>query len=212
MIQVDPSVYYRYYSTTQDRTDRLIYTSTADYVVSGFDKQRDFPLAITDMYVIPTDSTGRRMPWILLSYVVATDKDGDGAADSSTVPITETQRVDVCGILDMDSFLSSLGDLQIPPYTCSLNGFFDIMRQSNVIPVALPSPSLSQADLLLVPTTARVDACILQIRFSELYKVSEGQRKTCFQTPETFVTGGNFPTRPGGTMHGTRTYFFCAVR
>lgn len=159
--------------------------------MEGFDKARDSPLAITDMYVLPTDISGKRMPWIFLSYVVATDKDGNDT------PITETQRTDVCGILDVESFVSNLGDVQIRPYKCSLNGFFDIMRQSSILPVALPSPSLTEAELLLVPTTSNVDACILNLRFAELYRLAEGQRKTCFQTPSSFVAGGNFPTRPG---------------
>lgn len=166
--------------------------------MSGFDKTRDFPLAITDMYVLPTDKTGQRMPWIFLSYVVATDKDGDGTVDN--IAITETQRVDVCGMLDIRSFVTTLGDVQQgtrPPYRCSLEGFFDFMRQSSIIPVALPSPSLMDAELLLVPTSAGVQACVMQMKFSDLYKVSEGFRRTCFETPQSFVSGGNFPTRPG---------------
>ena len=175
--------------------ERLIYTSTTDYIVNGFDKARDFPLAITDMYVLPTDKTGKRMPWIFMSYVVATDKDGDGTVDN--IPITETQRVDVCGILDIQLFISNLGDLDVPPYRCNLQGFFDFMRKSNIIPVAMPSPGLMEAELLLLPTTANIDACILQLRFSDLHRISDGQNRICFETPDSFVSGGNFPTRPG---------------
>jgi hypothetical protein len=61
----------------------------------------------------------------------------------------------------------------------------------------LPSPGKQAATLLLVPTTRGVDACILELKFADLYTVSQGQRKTCFQTPDSFVSGGNFPVRPG---------------
>jgi hypothetical protein len=83
------------------------------------------------------------MPWIFLSYIVAKDKDGDGSVDS--IPITETQRVDVCALLDIASFIQNLGDIvDYFPYKCDLNRFFELMRKSSIVPVALNSPSMMQ--------------------------------------------------------------------
>lgn len=155
-IQMDASVYYRYFSTAANRNDRLTYVSTTDYKVKKLDKLRDIPLSITDMFVLPTGGTHRRKAWIFLSYVVATDLNEDGAADDA-MPITQTQRVDVCGSLSVTSFVQRLGELESAdiPSKCNLNGFFDFMRQSSIMPIVMPSVSLDQARLLLVPTLKR---------------------------------------------------------
>ena len=42
------------------------------------------------MFVLPTGGQYRRRTWIFLSYVVATDLNGDGNADDA-MPITQTQ-------------------------------------------------------------------------------------------------------------------------
>jgi hypothetical protein len=196
---MDPSSYYRYYSSPADRNDRLIYLSTTDYEVQGIDKNRDTPLSITDMFVIPSDEDAKRKPWILLSYVVATDDDQDGSTDS--IPLTQTQRIDVCAGINIQSFIRNLGDIvEDFPHRCNLNGFFETMRQSSIIPVLLPSPRIETARLLLIPTvrSGSVEACILTLSFFQsLTRISEGQGKVCFNTPESFSTNANFPTRPG---------------
>ena len=196
-IQAKPDAYYRYYSTARERNERLIYLSTTDYRVSGIDKQLDHPLSITDVYILPTDAgSDGRMPWIFMSYVVAKDKDGDGNVDG--IPITETQRIDVCGVMDIESFVQNLGEIvQYPPYKCNLEGFFDRIRQSSVMPVMLRSQGIMRSDLLLMPSTHSVQACVLQLSFSSLFQISEASNRICFNTPTSFATNANLPTRPG---------------
>ena len=161
------------------------------------EQELDHPLAITDVYVLPTDAaSGGRMPWIFLSYVVARDSDGDGSIDG--IPITETQRVDVCACVDIESFIQNLGDIvENPPYRCNLNGFFDMVRQSGIVPVMLSSPSVMESNLLLMPSLPEMEACVLQLRFVSLQRISEAQNKICFNTPNSFATNANLPTRPG---------------
>ena len=199
VIQMDPVAYFRYYSTAADRNERLIYVSTTDYIVNGIDKVTQTPLAITDMMVIPTDANVHRHAWIFLSYVVAEDMDSDGRVDA--IPITQTQRVDVCAPINVEEFIQNLGDLRgtYVPRTCKLNGLFDVMRKSSLLPVMMPSSTLGRMEMLLIPTSASggVEACILTMQIDDLYQVSEAQGKVCFNTPASFVTNANFPTRPG---------------
>lgn len=42
-----------------------------------------------------------------------------------------------------------------------------------------------------------VEACILDIPFSSLSEVANGQNKICFNTPDSFISDANFPARPG---------------
>lgn len=79
---------------------------------------------------------------------------------------------------------------------CNLNSFFEVMRGSSYQAVVLSRPnSLLRADVALLPTTKGVDMCVLKLQFDSVSSLSTAQGKSCFTTPESFVTSANFPLR-----------------
>jgi hypothetical protein len=92
VVQMDPSIYDRYYGNRDQRLRRFAYTYTSKMDVSGFSSSRETPLKITDIFVLPRGSGDERMPWIFMSYIVSS---------ASPTDLTTSMRRDVCGMLDM---------------------------------------------------------------------------------------------------------------
>ncbi len=171
-------------------------------------------LAITDMFVLPNGQGDQRQPWIFVSVIVAPANTVDGGIDAdpsssssssppprqggTTTTTGDSYRKDVCLTLNLNIFVSFLGTLEHRPRVCELNSFFEINHFSGYHPVVLHKPdSLYKADVALLPSRKGVDACILHLEFSSLLPVSPRQVKSCFTTPDSFVTGANLPLRGG---------------
>jgi hypothetical protein len=205
VIQKNPSTYDMMFSTPELRSSRQLLVGMSSEI-EGINGETQDVLAITDMQVIPTGKSDRRQPWVLLNMVVSA-KDGSSSssssssmeddADASYSSITDSFRVDVCVTFDTLRFAASLGRLEHRAHVCKLNSLFDIVRSAGYTVVVLDrteSP-VHQADLLMVPGESGYDACVLQLRFSSLYRIAPEQTKSCFETPDSFITGGNFPLR-----------------
>ena len=191
--QSDPELYDKFYHNKKLRLSRFAFTNTRKMDVVGFSKKSDVPLKITEIYVIPGDEAmrGSSNTWMLMSYTVA--RHGEGS-------ITTSLKRDVCVVLDINDFINNLGSTQMhAPEECNLQGFFESMRGSALVPVLLPSLSEYDLQILVMPTSSQalVDACIVQLNLVPPSTVSTEQNKICFNTPSEFVTGANFPTRAG---------------
>ena len=185
-MQADPAFYGQFYGgDKQLRMARTTLTYTTKMDVAGLPT----PLKITDVFVIPASESDERRPWILMSYTV----------QGSPGDITSSGRRDVCHMLDVEYFISTLGMQQSAPEKCNLNSMFETMRQSALVPLVLQSTDIMSARIFLLPTSlqAAVDACILTLKWDSILQISEIQFKECFNTPNEFLTGANFPTRPG---------------
>jgi hypothetical protein len=188
--QANPTTYDQMFSTPELRNERTRLMGMMSSEVEGFNAEEQEMLAITDMLVIPTGHSDKRQPWVLLSAIVS-------AREGQPSPVTESYRIDVCITLNPTSFAANLGVLQTNPHVCDLGGLFDLVRTAGYSPVVLDRTDSPQtnADLALLPGQKGYDACILQLQFDGLYRIAKEQRKTCFTTPDAFVTGGNFPAR-----------------
>lgn len=186
--QNNPTTYDQMFSTPELRNERTRLVGMSSEV-EGFNAEEQELLALTDMLVIPTGKSDQRQPWVLLSAIVSA-REGASA-------ITESYRIDVCITFNPTSFAANLGVLQTNPYVCDLGGLFDLMRTAGYSAVVLDRSDSPQtkADVALLPGQKGYDACILQLQFDGLYHIAKEQRKTCFTTPDAFVTGANFPTR-----------------
>lgn len=190
-VQIDERFYDRFYGDKMQRLPRFALTYTSKMDVVGFSKASHQVLKITDVYVLPAGSTDARRPWIFMSYIAA--------ALRAEETIQDSQRYDVCQVLDVEYFISSLGKQEQAPQLCNLQGFFDKMRLSAMVPVVMPTVSFYVARILLMPSSrqALVDACIISLHFESTDVISGEQTRICFNTPEEFLTGASFPTRPG---------------
>ena len=212
MIQLNTARYDAIYGSKQDRISRLTVMSMSNYEIQGMDPGTDVVLAITDMFVLPTGAGDKRRPWILLSTImgkkdesappVATTIDEDAAQSISpqqTAPaaaIQESYRRDVCIGFDVNSLVEFVGKLQQTVSMCELNSFFEVARDAGYSPVVMHKEnSLMEADVALLPSRKGFDMCIMNFKFSSLSSVAPVQTKSCFTTPDSFVTGANMPLR-----------------
>ncbi len=200
-IQQDRILFDEACGTSQNRINRLTLVKMSSQI-RGLDPATEQVLAITDMFVIPTGAGDKRQPWILLSFIVApaneqapTNLDME-AVEAWTSSIHESYRRNVCINFNLDFFVSYLGTLEQLPYKCDLQSFFEINRDAGYSPVVLHLPeSLNKAEIALLPSRKGFDACILHLTFASLSEISASQAKSCFTTPDSFVTNANLPLR-----------------
>ena len=210
-IQEDPVMYDALYGSSKGRIERLMIISLSSEV-RGLNPLKEEMLAITDMLVIPTGEDDGRQPWVLLSTIVGTvdevgpegsgplDEDAYSAADqtmnSGSGGIHNSYRKDVCIKLDLNQIVTFAGAISQKANLCNLNSFFEVSRDAGYSAVVLAKEkSLTEADVALLPSRKGFDMCILRLTFSSLNTLAPPGFKTCFTTPDSFSTGGNFPLR-----------------
>lgn len=183
--QADPLVWDRWYSTTIDRAQRLLVAKASSSVVGLF--QTDTVLALTDIFVLPKDTSGRN-PWVIINIQV----------DRGETNIAESQMVSVCAELDVDLY-SAQEDMLSSIYlrTCDIGEFFQVNSDIGYMPVILKSGNIQTLDLVLIPTTKNSPFVKLQFSFDSfhgLYIRSDSSSRVEFQTPKDFLNNGIFPS------------------
>jgi hypothetical protein len=194
------------YGTSQDRVDRLKLVGMSSTDIDGIDAGAEQVLAITDMFVLPTQKESRRVPWVILSMVVASQPQSPPASDSpppdqSTTASYGTYRRSVCIALDLDYFLASFGKLREGAHVCRMDTFFDTLRGSGYSTVVLRKSDstgpLSSTDVMLVPSRKGSPLCVVHMGFLSMWSLSpeEDHGKHCFTTPDSFTAEGGIPLR-----------------
>jgi hypothetical protein len=142
-IQAERDTWISKFMTDADRLDRLLIAKTSSTVVGRGDTWN--PMAMTDMFVFPRDTSGRDT-WIAINMVVDTGLD-----------LSASQRVNVCVKIDPRGIVYSSTTTTLR--RCDIGGFFDINRDLGYTPVLLPSPTSGNAQVMLIPTRSSTNVC-----------------------------------------------------
>jgi hypothetical protein len=188
------------YSTPQDRVDRLKLVGTSSTDIDGINAGTEQVLAITDMFVLPTQKDSKRIPWVVLSTVVVAVPAGQGSAQDPSAS-RGTYRKSVCIALDLEAFMASFGKLREGAHVCRMDVFFETLRGSGYSTVVLRKSDstgpLSSADVMLVPTRKGYPLCVVHMGFLSAWSLApeEEHGKHCFTTPDSFTAEGGIPLR-----------------
>jgi hypothetical protein len=182
-IQLDIPTYTLKYGTLSDRNQRLsIFPQSS--VISGMPSDVKV-VGISDMFILPTGGEGRN-PWILLHVFVSGSGEG----------ITDSGGMDICIVLDIEYFIDNRGTLSTLPHVCNLYSFFETNIGSSYIPVVLPGESMLNVPVVLIPTIANVDVCVVNMNFISNYELGVFPDLFCYKTPNSFTSNAKFPTIP----------------
>lgn len=185
MIQSSTGLFDLKYSTPEFRSSRLTIASSASRV-EGISKETQDILAITDFHVIPMGGEGR-LPFLFLSMVVVQKSNPD------IYTVTESMEVDVCGTVNIQRIVQSMGVMDPPLARCDLGSFFASKKGAGYIPISFASVRSETVILLMVPTQPGFNLQVVEVQFSSSQNV-RGLSSRAIATPESFSSNSKLPT------------------